>query len=519
MVIPEVAAFLQEDAIIVLLALAAYLIWVSLVAFTSQAGGLPPRRRELANLLSLVAGPVGWTMHLVNWFRHRGSIDDGEDAASAAPPGGAIKMKRTGESGCVEHEAPASSRLMSKSKRGWWFFSFWRKDPEEADSELLHRMILEAINQDATDIHFEPRDDHYLARFRVNGILRNYKKFHSTTGEHFLAIIKVMASLDVADKARARDGRFEWVDNDAGYKIDTRVSISPSFRGEKLALRFLNRPSANVDIDSLGMREPMKKALKRAIRHPEGFILIAGTTGSGKTTTAYSILNLVAGPSVNTITIEDPVEYSLPNATQIGVNPYRGITFEEGLTTVLRQDPDVIFIGEMRDPNSFKTGIRASLSGHLVVSTMHARDTVHIFASLRNMGIEESSLIASVKMVVAQRLVRLLCPDCKEVEEEVDDESLEFLEMDSGEDSPLYQPGSGCETCYESGFVGRTGVFEYLTMDRVVKEWLEKGGAASELRAQLKEKGMWRLHDDAREKVLSGEVWLQDAIRSVGFDE
>ncbi len=463
-----------------------------------------------------MTGPVGWALYgygrLKRDFVNPGG--GGEDMGE----GKKIRMPMPASSDGTVHEAPASARITHNQRRRWWMF--WKSwIAEETESELLHAMIAEAVAQDATDIHLEPHADYFLARFRVNGILRDYRKFESMTGDHLLAIVKVMASLDVADRSQARDGRFEWVDDDHGWRIDTRVSVSPSFRGEKLALRFLNRPATTLNIDSLGMSEDMKKALKRSIRHPEGFILIAGPTGSGKTTTAYSLLKMVAGPSVNTITIEDPVEYSLPAATQLGVNATWGITFEEGLTTILRQDPDVIFIGEMRDPNSFKTAIRASLSGHLVVSTMHARDTVHIFASLRNMNIEEASLVASVKMVVAQRLVRLLCPECKEPDEEIDEDSLEFVGFDGSEIDDLYQPGGGCEHCFHSGFVGRTGVYEYLTMDKTVREWLERGGHATDLRNALRERGVRRLYDDAREKVMSGQVWIQDAIRSVGFDE
>ncbi len=459
----------------------------------------------MVNLLSLVAGPVGWAIQFASYRQrtHKGAAEE-----NAARP--AIGTR----------ENPAATALVKTEakprKRFFGWFSREKTD-DQNDSRKFNQLLREAVEHQATDIHVEAHENHYLARIRVNGILRDHQRYNRADGERIVAIAKVLASLDVADKLKPQDGRFEWVLPDKSLRLDIRLSVSPSLRGEKLALRFLNRPASAVDMSSLGMNESMQKAIRRATRHPEGFILMAGPTGSGKTSTAYSILSLLAGPSVNIMTIEDPVEYTLPYATQIAINPKIGVTFETGLPTLLRQDPDIILIGEMREPESFRIGIRASLSGHLVISTMHARDSIQVFANLRNIGMEPSSLAAAIKLVVAQRLVRVLCPHCKEQEGELDEDIMDFLGAEA-QHIPIYQPGPGCEHCYQSGFVGRTGVFEFLTMDSTVKEWLEEGNHESELRRAVGERGFRSMREDARDKVFSGNVWSQDAIRAAGME-
>lgn len=498
----EETSLIQDKTVIVLAILILGLAWLSALSATSRISRLRGGKRSFANLLSLVAGPAGWAVHISSWYRARQEVAEEEPAPSPAPaaPAGA-------ESGLPSPPAPRKRSRWKKRTRA----------PANPETKAFNDLLLEAVEQQSTDIHFEPHEDHYLLRFRVNGILRDYKTYSRESGERLIAIAKVMASLDVADKLKPQDGRFEWNNAKPPLRLDVRISVSPSLRGEKLALRFLNRPASSLDMVSLGMNEEMQKALKRAVRHPEGFILIAGPTGSGKTSSAYSVLSLLSGSAVNIMTIEDPVEYTLPYATQIAINPKQGITFESGLTSLLRQDPDIILIGEMREADSFRIGIRASLSGHLVISTMHARDSIQVFANLRNLGIDPSSLAAAVKLVVAQRLVRLLCPDCKVPDEDLDEETLEFLGGEP-EEVQVYQPGEGCSTCFGSGYTGRTGVFEYITMDAAVREWIERGRHESDLRRSLGDTGFRTMRDDAREKVRAGEVWVQDAIRATGLE-
>lgn len=498
--------FIQPETTRYLLLLVVGLGWLTLLSVASRFSRLPPRQRALVNLLGLVAGPVGWAVHLASYQRFRKGRSAAEDESYLPPT---LSPRQT-----TPDEKPAPANGLKA-----FFARFFRLNQEnlQADSKIFNTLMIEAVDQQATDIHLEPHADHYLARVRVNGILRDHQTYPRETGERLVAIAKVMASLDVVDKLKPQDGRLEWTHPRDALKLDIRISASPSLRGEKLALRFLNRPASSIDMASLGMNPAMQRALKRAVRHPEGFILMAGPTGSGKTSTAYSLLSQLAGSSVNIMTIEDPVEYTLPYATQIAINQKLGITFQSGLTTLLRQDPDIILVGEMRDPESFRIGIRASLSGHLVISTMHARDGIQAFANLRNIGMEPSSLAASIKLVVAQRLVRVLCPDCKVQDREFDDETWDFLGAEA-EHIPVYQPGDGCDRCFKSGFVGRTGIFEYLTMDSTIKEWLEQERHESDLRHTLYDRGFRSMREDAREKVLGGSVWVQDAIRAAGME-
>lgn len=502
--------FLQDSTVKYLVFLIVGMLWLSMLAISSRFSGLPPQKRSMANLLSLVLGPVGWAVQFAS-YRKR-AARQAQEGESTRPAIGSREGSQTAE---LMKEEVLATPARRKGLFGW----VSRKNEDNPnDSRKFNQLLREGIEHQATDVHVEPHEDHYLARIRVNGILRDHQRYNRADGERIVAIAKVLASLDVADRLKPQDGRFEWELPDQAVRLDVRLSVSPSLRGEKLALRFLNRPAGAIDMASLGMNESMQKALRRAIRHPEGFILMAGPTGSGKTSSAYSILSLLAGPSVNIMTIEDPVEYTLPYATQIAINPKLGVTFENGLPTLLRQDPDIILVGEMREAESFRIGIRASLSGHLVISTMHARDSIQVFANLKNIGIESSSLAAAIKLVVAQRLVRVLCPYCKEQEEEeLDEDILDFLGAEAMH-IPVYQPGDGCDHCFQSGFTGRTGIFEFLAMDATVKEWLEEGSHESELRRAIAGRGFRTMREDAKAKVLAGIVWSQDAVRAAGME-
>jgi general secretion pathway protein E/type IV pilus assembly protein PilB len=488
-----------QQAIPLILGFAAVGCWLTLAAVLAKGAKLPEHHKWWANLLTVFAGPLGWLYHYAG---HKGwiSIRDEEEHAVMA--------------GIQTNEAqPVLSRLR---------IAFSGKRRREGDlpteTETVRLMLAAAQDLRATDIHLEPHGEEYLVRLRVNGILREHTRFQHEHGERVVSALKVMAAMDIADKHRMQDGRFDWSAGPSAVKVDLRVSTSPSLNGEKMAIRFLNRQISQLALEQLGMPDELLATLRRGMRHIEGLVLIAGPTGSGKTSTAYSILQTVAGPTVNTMTIEDPVEYSLPFATQIGVNPKAGISFESGLRTLLRQDPNVIFVGEMRDPESFRIGIRASLSGHLVITTMHARDTVGVMTTLRTLGVDKETLSTALKLVVSQRLVRVLCPECKLPDEDVDQESRDFLE--GADASPLRKPNpAGCPHCARSGFVSRIGVFEYLRPESVVQDWLASNQPESALREALRRENHVFLRDHARERVLAGEVWINDAIRSVGFDD
>ncbi len=445
--------------------------WMTGAVLSSRASGLPERWHPWGNVLCLVGGPIGWAAHLL--------------------------------------------------PRIWDVFGRGGDDGRDGYERIAHGILSAALAGGASDIHIEAQEKVYVIRFRQVGFMREHLRLKRRGGEMLVAVFKVLADLNTAEKQHLQDGRFRWTDPKTGHVLDVRISTSPALSGEKVALRLLNRPAAMLRLDKIGMAADVRDAIRRNLRQPEGLVLVAGPTGSGKTSTSYALLQEVSGPSVNTVTIEDPVEYALPHATQIGINPKMGVTFESSLRTVLRQDPNVIFIGEMRDPESFKIGVRAAMSGHLVISTMHARDTVSAITALRNLDIDRQVLSAALRMLISQRLVRELCAECR-VWGEVDEDTRTFF-REEGDTVPLpervAQPSpTGCVKC-EGGFVGRTGIFEVLRVDARARKWVCEGEGEGELRDALREGGFVSMREHACRKVVAGEVWIDDAVRALGFRE
>jgi general secretion pathway protein E len=447
--------------------------WMMGAVVSARLSGLRENRRPWANLLSLLAGPVGWAMHL----------------------------------------AP---RVLSL---------FTEESPSNEIQARLGRsaqeILSKALAEGASDIHIEAQEGGYVVRFRRFGLMIEHMRCGRRAGESLVAVYKVMAELNTAEKAHLQDGRFRWTDPETTHVLDVRISTSPALSGEKVALRLLNRPASLLQLDKIGMGAAACDAIRRHLRQPEGLVLVAGPTGSGKTSTSYALLQEVSGPSVNTMTIEDPVEYALPHATQIGINPKMGVTFESGLRTVLRQDPNVIFVGEMRDPESFKIGVRAAVSGHLVVSTMHARDTVGALTALRNLELDRQVLAAALRLLISQRLVRELCPHCRVWAPPDADTEAFFTQSARAIAVPqkVAMPSTkGCSKCHQ-GFLGRTGIFEVMRVDAKIRSWLTTGRDEQDLRSHLIEADFLSLRDDACGKLASGAIWGDDAIRALGLHE
>jgi len=392
--------------------------------------------------------------------------------------------------------------------------------PDPAGYErTAHGIVSAALKGGASDIHIEAKEGGYVVRFRQVGLLREHMRCGRRAGEMLVSVFKVFADLNTAEKNQLQDGRFSWTDPKSGHVLDVRISTSPALSGEKMALRLLNRPASLLQLSKIGLPKEACDAIRRHLRQPEGLVLVAGPTGSGKTSTAYALLQEVSGPTVNTITIEDPVEYALPNATQIGINPKMGVTFESSLRTVLRQDPNIIFVGEMRDPESFKIGVRAAMSGHLVISTMHARDTVGALTALRNLEIDREVLSSAVRLLVTQRLVRELCPVCR-VWSPPDADTREFFAHPTCRvalpDKIAMPSDDGCLKC-EQGFIGRTGIFEIMRVDARIRAWVASGGVEAELRDALAADGFTDLRDAACAKLAVGQIWIDDAVRALGM--
>ena len=372
-------------------------------------------------------------------------------------------------------------------------------------------VITDAMLDRASDVHIEPAAAEYRVRFRIDGLMHSRMKFAPAEGIRMVAAIKSLAQIDVAERRKAQDGRFGG--RGRGRNVDFRVATTPSIFGEKLVLRILDHKSGLRGLEDLGMTQEMMERFQQTIRSRNGMIVAAGPTGSGKTSTLYAALMQLDAERLNLVTIEDPVEYQLDGATQIAVNARAGITYESGLRSVLRQDPDVILVGEMRDLEAAKIALRSALTGHLVFSSLHSRDAIGTIMRLEEIGIERHLLASSLFVVLAQRLVRVLCPICREAYPCAGEELAEVgLALTPGE--TIFR-AVGCRKCSGTGYVGRTGVFEMLVFDEPLREAVN-GGAAENVLAELAHKSGYRgYREDAAVKILLGITTVDEVLQAV----
>ncbi len=386
-----------------------------------------------------------------------------------------------------------------------------RKDmPEMTGIEAAREVLREAMSERASDVHLEPQADGCRVRFRVDGALQERLTFTKTDGLRVVAALKTLAQIDVAEKRRAQDGRFR-VRTENG-EVDFRAATASAIHGEKLVLRILDRKTGLMGMADLGMSKEMMARFERVIHSRHGIILVAGPTGSGKTSTLYAALSRLDRKRLNIMSIEDPVEYELEGATQIPVNAKAGNTYEAGLRSILRQDPDVIFVGEMRDAEASKIAIRAALTGHLVFSSLHARNSVGTILRLQEIGVETYQVSSALLVVVAQRLVRVLCKHCSEPYEATGAEMEEIgISFDPG--SRIYRP-VGCEACDNIGYQGRTGVFEMLVLDEELRKAINDGADEQTLWEMASHKGLRPYRHDGAEKVLLGITSVEEVIQA-----
>ena len=377
--------------------------------------------------------------------------------------------------------------------------------------KLVNLMLSQAVKARASDIHVEPYQDKLKIRYRVDGILYNKlsppKRIQST----LVSRIKVMAKLNIAEKRLPQDGRIEI--RIADKNVDIRVSTIPTAFGERVVLRLLDKSTVLLKLTDIGMPEERLELIDGLIRSPHGIILVTGPTGSGKTTTLYAALSKINNPDINIITIEDPVEYQIEGIGQIQVNPKIGLTFANGLRSIVRQDPDVILVGEIRDLETAEIGIQSALTGHLVFSTLHTNDSASAVTRLIDMGIEPFLVSSSVMAILAQRLLRVVCDECKEAYI-ADEESLDSIgitpEMAAGRN--IYR-GRGCSSCLNTGYRGRTGIFELMILDDSIKNLILKTSDANAIKRQAIDQGMFSLRQDGVQKVLDGITTIEEVFR------
>ena len=378
---------------------------------------------------------------------------------------------------------------------------------------LLNALLSEAIKESASDVHIETFEDRVTIRFRVDGILREVLVPPRVLAPLIVSRIKVMAKLDIAEKRLPQDGRITL--RIGGRAVDVRVSTMPTNHGERAVLRLLDKQSAHLDLAQLGMEPGIEALLRDLITKPHGIILVTGPTGSGKTTTLYAGLTVLNDKERNILTVEDPIEYDLSGIGQTQVNSKINMTFARGLRAILRQDPDVVMIGEIRDLETAQIAIQASLTGHLVLSTLHTNSAIGAITRLDDMGVEPFLLSSSISAVLAQRLMRLLCPKCKKPVTALASEC-ELMGLPTDNPPTIYQP-VGCEFCRETGYAGRSGVYELIAIDDTLRTMIHDGASEQAMRKHARE-SFPSLRQDGYYRVLRGATSLEEVLRVTSED-
>ncbi len=379
---------------------------------------------------------------------------------------------------------------------------------------LVNHLIAKALEVGASDIHIEPRKLHVQVRYRIDGVLNDQNAIAAKLKAAINSRVKLMAKMDIAEMRLPQDGRIKF--KIGREDIDIRVSSLPTHFGESLVLRLLHKENVELDMDTLGFPESIRDKFRSTISLPYGMILVTGPTGSGKTTTLYSALNTINSPDKKIVTVEDPVEYQMDGVNQVQVQPNIGLTFAHTLRTFLRQDPDVMLIGEIRDLETAEIAIQAALTGHVVFSTLHTNDAAGAITRLEDMGVERFLIASSVVAVLAQRLVRRVCPQCRKTFHLADEERLLLareLDLLPDEIAPTYARGMGCKECAGSGYRGRLGIYEFLPVDEVIQREIVRGSDRNEIYRVAMQNGMISLRMDGMDKVKNGITTYEEVLR------
>ncbi len=380
---------------------------------------------------------------------------------------------------------------------------------------LINGLLTQAVKENASDIHIEPFENRLRVRIRVDGMLQEIMQPSRLVAPLVISRLKVMARLDIAEKRLPQDGRISL--KIAGRPVDVRVSTIPSGYGERVVLRLLDKQAGRLDLEQLGMAPESMARMDRIIHRPNGIILVTGPTGSGKTTTLYAALTRLNESSRNIMTVEDPIEYYLDGIGQTQVNPKVEMTFARGLRAILRQDPDVVMVGEIRDLETAEIAVQASLTGHLVISTLHTNTAVGAVTRLRDMGVEPFLLSSTLVGVLAQRLVRVLCPHCKEPYTATPAEMADLgVEADINNLPTFYRP-TGCEHCHKQGFAGRTGIYELIVADHHLQEMIHNQAGQYEIERYVRTQTPDMRYDGWR-RIIDGDTTVTEVLRVTSED-
>ena len=487
------------------------LAWMALLLWVARDARIRKLDVRRWNTIVLLLPVVGWVMYAFARRDTREVILTPEAVSSlhAAKPG--RRLFSRGGRKAIEIAPGKTAGILLQ------FLDDQRKPLKiEADTptmtgiETARGMLESAITERASDVHIEPQEHDYRVRVRVDGVLHERQRYDRADGIRIISALKTLAEIDVAEKRKAQDGRFR-VSTGIG-EIDFRVATTSSMFGEKMVLRVLDRKSGMLGLGDLGMPKAMLEEFGKLVHTRGGMILAAGPTGSGKTSTLYAALSTLDRRQLNVMTIEDPVEYQLEGATQIHVNPKAGVTYESGLRSVMRQDPDVILVGEMRDREAAVIAMRAALTGHLVFSSIHARDAVGTVMRLEEMGVEKYQISSALRAVVAQRLVRLLCRMCREPYQSAAEE-LEPVGLRLPVGRTIYR-AKGCEMCGGTGYQGRTGIFEMLALDEDLRKAINDGVSQQDLFQIAFKNGFHNYHEDGADKILAGVTTVEEVIQA-----
>ncbi|MCS7200536.1 MAG: GspE/PulE family protein [Patescibacteria group bacterium] len=397
-----------------------------------------------------------------------------------------------------------------------------KKSPDQISIVfILNGLIRYAYEMRASDIHLEPFQDKLKIRFRIDGVMHTMFEFPKDIQDEILTRIKILSNLRIDEHLIPQDGRFKYVVEEGEKEFDVRVSIMPTYYGENAVMRLLVESQQVFSLENLGFSRRDLYVITKAIRKPYGMILVTGPTGSGKTTTLYTILKILNNESITIITLEDPIEYSIEGVTQIQVNIQAGLTFDSGLRTILRQDPDIIMVGEIRDRETAKISVNAALTGHLLLSTLHTNDSATVFPRLLEMEIEPFLIASTVNVVIAQRLVRTICQNCKK-EKELSDVEINALVglvpekiINELREKRTVYIGKGCPTCNNSGYWGRIGIFEVLLVSPNVKKLIMLQRSSDEIKRTAQEEGMATMIEDGFQKVLAGLTTIEEVLRVI----
>ncbi len=416
--------------------------------------------------------------------------DNNEAVQMAEDIGADVDLSRLAE------EIPASGDLMEA-------------EDDAPIIRLINAIISQAVREQASDIHIETFEDRLSVRYRIDGVLAEVLSPKRALAPLLVSRLKVMAKLDIAEKRVPQDGRISV--RIAGHSVDIRMSTIPSAHGERVVLRLLDTAAGQLKLQQLNMNEQVLEAYQRHLHSPHGIILVTGPTGSGKTTTLYAGLAHINQTSRNILTIEDPVEYMLPGVGQTQVNTKVDMTFARGLRAILRQDPDVVMVGEIRDLETGEIAVQASLTGHLVLSTLHTNTAIGAITRLKDMGIEPFLVSSSLLAVMSQRLVRLLCLECREGEVATEAER-ELLQVDAGGEAITLYKAKGCKRCNYTGYRGRTGIYELIEVDDTLRTLIYEGASEQDMLAHARQLYP-SIQADGRRRILAGETSLAEVMR------